>query len=115
MPAYTRSRRSTRENERRIPLWQVGARVARIAAEALSGAGLTYMQFVLPACPGWLTRDREDIAQIQLAEVRKIDSMMISQVIRLMEKKRLVARREHPTDTRANSDEGASHRGGRRG
>ena len=86
----------------------VAAGVARIAAEALSDAGLTYMQFVLLACLGWLARDREDITQIQLAEVCKIDSMMVSQVIRLMEKKRLVARREHPTD-------GASHRGGRRG
>jgi len=47
------------------------------------------MQFVLLTCLGWLTRDRQDITQIQLAEVCKIDSMMVSQVIRLMEKKRL--------------------------
>jgi DNA-binding MarR family transcriptional regulator len=82
-------------------LWQVAHAWQRRAAEALSGAGLTYMQFVLLACLGWLARDREDVTQIQLAEFCKIDPMMVSQVIRLMEKKRLVARREHPTDTRA--------------
>ena len=82
-------------------LWQVAHSWQRKAGEALSGAGLTYMQFVLLARLGWLARDREDITQVQLAEFCKIDPMMVSQVIRLMEKKNLVARREHPADTRA--------------
>ncbi len=41
------------------------------------------------------------VTQAQIAQKAKTDPMMTSQVLRTLEKKELLRRREHPTDSRA--------------
>ena len=51
----------------------------------------------------WLGRDSDEITQIQLANQAKTDIMMTSQVLRTLEKKKLILRTPHTTDSRAKS------------
>lgn len=82
-------------------LWQVTHRWQRQVEAALAELDMTHLQFVLLVGIGWLTRDRTQLTQVQLAEFCQIDVMQVSQVVRKLETKRLVKRVAHPTDTRA--------------
>ncbi len=92
---------STPEESGGFLLWQVTHLWQRYMGAGLAKLGLTPMQFILLASIGWLTRDGDVVAQVHLAEFCKVDPMLVSQVIRLLEEKGLVGRRPHPTDTRA--------------
>ncbi|PPI40999.1 MarR family transcriptional regulator [Rathayibacter tritici] len=74
--------------------WQARQRAA------LKSFGLTHVQFVLLA---HLASAGEDapLTQSRLAQHARTDPMMTSQVIRALEKARLVARTPHPGDARA--------------
>jgi DNA-binding MarR family transcriptional regulator len=59
------------------------------------------VQFALLASLLWLMQREEHITQIRLARHAKLDVMMTSQVLRALQARGLLERREHPTDTRA--------------
>jgi DNA-binding MarR family transcriptional regulator len=82
-------------------LWQVTHSWQRQVEAALVEIDVTHLQFVLLAGIGWLTRNRDRLTQVQLAEFCQIDVMQISQVVRKLEAKGWVNRSSHPTDTRA--------------
>jgi DNA-binding MarR family transcriptional regulator len=82
-------------------LWQVSHRWQRAIGAALAPLGLTHLQFVLMAGTGWLAKGGTAPTQIQLAAFSRIEPMQVSQVVRLLEKKRLLARGPHPSDSRA--------------
>jgi DNA-binding MarR family transcriptional regulator len=82
-------------------LWQVTTLWQRAMTAALRPHGLTQVQFVLLAGLLWLTRDDDEVTQVALARHTRLDAMMTSQVIRGLERRRLVRRAAHSTDRRA--------------
>ena len=81
-------------------LWQVTNQWQQAVRAALRPHGLTHVQFVLLASLTWLDAD-EPVTQKALAEHAATDPMMTSQVLRALEERGLVERREHPDDGRA--------------
>jgi DNA-binding MarR family transcriptional regulator len=82
-------------------LWQVTNLWQREIKKALEQYGLTHSQFVLMASIHWLTIHEKDVTQIVLSAHTKIDPMTTSTVLRTLQKKELIQRQEHLTDTRA--------------
>ena len=79
-------------------LWRVTNRWQAVIRAALRPFGLTHVQFVLLAALTWAMGE---LTQIELAHRTRSDPMMTSQVLRALERKGLIERREHPTDGRA--------------
>jgi len=82
-------------------LWQVTNLWQREIRKALAQHDLTHSQFVLLASIMWLSQYDKPITQIVLSAHTKIDPMTTSTVLRTLQAKGLVARKEHATDTRA--------------
>ncbi|MDI6023194.1 MarR family transcriptional regulator [Leucobacter sp. UT-8R-CII-1-4] len=83
-----------------LMLWQVTNSWQREIRATLAPFDLTHVQFVLLAV--LTTMDNETIVtQRDLSERAATDPMMTSQVLRALEKKKLVERPPHPTDRRA--------------
>lgn len=86
-------------------LWQVTNLWQREIKKALEVYDLTHSQFVLLASILWLMQQNESITQIVLSNHTKIDPMTTSTVLRTLQKKGLLQRQEHSTDTRAKTVE----------
>ena len=84
-------------------LWQVSSMWQRRINEGLRPFDLTHAQFVLLASLTWLAGDDQPLTQAALASHAKMDTMMVSNVLRTLEEKGLIARTPHPTDSRAKS------------
>ena len=67
----------------------------------LDPLNLTHTQFVLLAALGWLSRESDQVTQVDIARQGNADRMMVSKVLRTLEAKKFIQRQEHPTDTRA--------------
>ncbi|RYE53747.1 MAG: MarR family transcriptional regulator [Sphingobacteriales bacterium] len=76
-------------------LWQ------RKQKKVLDPLDLTQTQFVLLAALAWLSRQSDAVTQVDIANQGNADRMMVSKVLRTLEDKKFIGRREHPTDTRA--------------
>lgn len=81
-------------------LWQVTNRWQAAQRAALKPFGLTHVQFVLLASLAWLAPEGP-ITQRELAAHACTDAMMTSQVLRVLEQRRLIRRAAHPADGRA--------------
>lgn len=81
--------------------WQVTNLWQREIKKALEPYGLTHSQFVLMAGIHWLTLHNQEVTQIVLSAHTKIDPMTTSSVLRTLQEKGLLRRREHASDTRA--------------
>lgn len=81
-------------------LWQVTNRWQAAQRAALKDFGLTHVQFVLLASLTWLESDGP-VTQRQLADHAVTDPMMTSQVLRVLERRSLLRRSDHPEDRRA--------------
>ncbi|MCE9501114.1 MAG: MarR family transcriptional regulator [Leptospira sp.] len=86
-------------------LWQVTNLWQREIKKALEKYELTHSQFVLLASIHWLSLYDQEVTQILLSSHTKIDPMTTSTVLRTLQVKGLLKRREHPTDTRAKTVE----------
>ena len=82
-------------------LWQVTNLWQREIKKALEPYDLTHSQFVLMTSIHWLTIQGVDVTQIVLSAHTKIDPMTTSTVLRTLQSKELIQRKEHKTDTRA--------------
>lgn len=82
-------------------LWQVSTQWRRQIESALATLDLTHPQFVLLASIGWLTRNNDDITQIELARHCGTDINMTSQVLRLLERKGYIERHKSKDDERS--------------
>jgi len=76
-------------------LWQ------RKLKKVLDPLNLTHTQFVLLAALGWLSRENDNVTQVDIANQGNADRMMVSKVLRTLEAKKYISRQEHQTDTRA--------------
>ncbi len=76
-------------------LWQ------REIKRNLKPFGITHTQFVILASTQWLILQQNEVTQIDIARHTQLDVMMTSNVIRTLEKKKILKRKNHPSDTRA--------------
>ncbi|PSK88905.1 MarR family winged helix-turn-helix transcriptional regulator [Taibaiella chishuiensis] len=76
-------------------LWQ------RQQKRVLDPLDLTHTQFVLLCALAWLSRESDQVTQVDIANQGNADRMMVSKVLRTLEEKAFLTRHEHPTDTRA--------------
>jgi DNA-binding MarR family transcriptional regulator len=83
-------------------LWHVMHAWQRRLESALAPLDLTHMQFVVLATTSWLSRCGETPSQTRIAGFTKMDRMMVSKILRLLEGKGYIARTPHPDDPRAN-------------
>lgn len=83
--------------------WQSSMLWQRKVKQALQSYDLTHTQFVILAVIEELSEQEICITQKKISDFSMIDVMTISSTIRLLEKKKLVSRTSHKTDTRANS------------
>lgn len=84
-------------------LWQVSMLWQRKMKRALDELGLTHTQFVLLAALAWLSKSSETVTQVDIASHSNTDRMMVSKVLRTLQNKGFINRKEHLTDTRAKS------------
>lgn len=89
------------ENAVGFVLWRVVHRYVREVDRVLAGAGLTHLQFTVLAMAAWMARSGEAVTQVRLARFSDIHPMQVSQTLKALEAKELVARRRSTTDTRA--------------
>lgn len=85
-------------------LWQVATLWQRQVRAALAPFGLTHAQFVLLAAAAWLEGHAPDAAPPTQADVAlhaRTDAVMTSEVLRTLERKKLLRRPPHPSDARA--------------
>ncbi len=69
--------------------------------KVLDPLDLTQTQFVLLTSIAWLSKNNENITQVDIANANNFDRMMVSKVLRNLQAKKLITRQEHATDTRA--------------
>ncbi len=92
---------ATPEDSPGFLLWQVTTLWQRGIKKALDSIDITHPQFVILASILWLSAKKTGITQIELSQHSKIDPMTTSTIIRTLLRKKLIERKEHPTDTRA--------------
>ncbi|MEP6967168.1 MAG: MarR family transcriptional regulator [Pseudomonadota bacterium] len=80
---------------RRFHEWQ------RSVNGALAPHCLTQLQFSVLAVAAWLTREGGVVTQQAIADLGGLDRMLVSQVMRALETKGLVARKTNPADRRS--------------
>src|SRR4029450_9793261 len=84
-----------------VLLWQAVNRWQRGQRRALRDAGLSHLQVMLLASVTSLAEQDEPVSQVMLARHARTDAMTTSQVLRALERKKLVRRADHPSDSRA--------------
>ena len=82
-------------------LWKVSTQWRRQIEAACATIGLTHPQLVVLASLGWLTRNGTDVSQVELARYCSTDITMTSQILRLLERKGYVKRRQYKDDARS--------------
>lgn len=82
-------------------LWRVAHRYQREIDRACAEVDLTHLQFVTLVMSAWLGREGEPVTQPALGEFSTIHPMQLSQVLKALEEKGLVARPRSEADSRA--------------
>ncbi len=83
--------------------WQSSMLWQRKIKQVLQSYNLTHTQFVILAVIEELSEQDICITQKRISDFSMIDVMTVSSAVRLLEKKGLIYRSPHETDTRANS------------
>jgi DNA-binding MarR family transcriptional regulator len=84
-------------------LWQTTMIWQKNMNRALNELNITHTQFVIMAALAWLSKSEESITQKEIANHSNTDRMMVSKILRSLEKKQFIERKTHETDTRAKS------------
>src|SRR6056297_1091822 len=82
-------------------LWQATMIWQKQMNRALDEINLTHTQFVLMAALGWLLKNSDSVTQSEIADHSNTDRMMVSKILRTLQKNGLIKRKEHETETRA--------------
>jgi DNA-binding MarR family transcriptional regulator len=89
------------ENAVGFVLWRVVHHYVREIDRALAPLDLTHLQFTVLAMTAWVARSGEPVTQVTLARFGDIHPMQVSQVLKALEAKGMVARPRSTTDLRA--------------
>jgi DNA-binding MarR family transcriptional regulator len=90
----TASRHSGPEDSPGFLLWRVSLEWRRSIERALAPLELTQPQFVVLAGTGWLTRNGDAVRQTDIGRHIGVDPNTLSQILRGLEKRKLVSRRQ---------------------
>jgi Transcriptional regulators len=83
-------------------LWQVTSLWQQKIKKVLNDKyQLNHSQFVIMTSIHWLTLHNDEVTQVSLAQHTKMESMNVSQILKSLQSKNYIIRKEHPTDTRA--------------
>ena len=84
-------------------LWQASNIWYRHMKNTLKKSGATFTQFTILMSLIYLSKDKTNINQKQIARHARLDIMMTSDVLKTLERKKLVVRYRNPEDRRHNS------------
>jgi MarR family transcriptional regulator, organic hydroperoxide resistance regulator len=82
-------------------IWRVMHRYVRAADRALTGLGLTHLQFQTLALAAWLGRSGAPVTQVELARAGDIAPMQVSHMMKTLETKDWISRPRSTSDVRA--------------
>ena len=82
-------------------LWQTAHGWMRRLNSALLEAGMTHLQYIVLGSALWITRNEKPPSQAKLAQFCAMDPMLISKVVRALERKHAIRRAPDPRDTRS--------------
>jgi DNA-binding MarR family transcriptional regulator len=82
-------------------LWQVNMLWQLELKKVLDPLDLTHTQFVVMAALAWLKKQQAIVSQNDIARHSKIDRMMTSKVLKILEKKTFIVRTASKIDTRS--------------
>jgi DNA-binding MarR family transcriptional regulator len=89
------------ENAVGFVLWRVFHRYQREIDRALAPCDLTHLQFTTLALAGWQGRSGEQVIQSTLARSGDMHPMQLSLMLKALEAKGLILRKQNPSDVRA--------------
>lgn len=82
-------------------LWQTAHAWMRFLNGALAETGMTHLQFIVLASAAWMVHIGKPPSQARLAEFCAMDPMLMSKVVRTLERKGAIVRAADPRDTRS--------------
>ncbi|MCC6768962.1 MAG: MarR family transcriptional regulator [Bacteroidia bacterium] len=89
------------EDQTGFVMWQLGMLWQRKIKSGLDTIGITYAQFLLLASLDFLSTQKNLVSQQDIAKHCRIDKMMTSKILRILQKKGLIQRRKNKMDSRA--------------
>jgi DNA-binding MarR family transcriptional regulator len=85
-------------------LWKLTTKWQKAQRNALAPLNLTHVQFAFLASLQWLSKNQDQpVTQAQVAEMSKIDKMVVSETSRKLLAKKLIRRNKHKMDARSYS------------
>lgn len=82
-------------------LWQTTITWQRLIKKALDGHDISHAQFVIMAVSLWLEEHHQDLTQVAIARLSKLDKMTISTSLKKLAVQGYISRKESQKDTRA--------------
>ena len=82
-------------------MWQVSMSWQRKLKNGLDKIGITHAQFMLLAALQYIGTQKNIVSQQDLAKHCRIDKMMTSKILRILQKKGLLSRKRNKMDTRS--------------
>jgi DNA-binding MarR family transcriptional regulator len=73
-------------------LWRISIQWRALVEKALKEHDLTHPQFVVLAALAWLTQDDKEVSQINVGRMAGLDPNTTSQILRGLEKKKIIER-----------------------
>ena len=86
-------------------LWKVTTLWQQEIKKALTHFDMAHTQYVIMASIHWLNLHNDEVTQVKLSHYTKIEPMTVSVILKTLQKKNWIIRKEHSTDTRAKSVE----------
>lgn len=87
-----------------ILLWQLNTIWQNIKKDAINSVvNLSVLQYSILVNLKWLTIDRQEVTQAQLATHLGMETMNVSQALKILERDGYILRQAHSVDTRAKS------------
>jgi DNA-binding MarR family transcriptional regulator len=103
------SRYDTAEESPGYLFWKAFNRWNQSLRHELDRFGLTQAQYSILAAISYLGSTRELVSQQDVSRQLSMDKMMVSDVVKTLERKKMLVRKPHPTDGRAFSLNISSH------
>ncbi len=82
-------------------IWQLTMQWQRQSNKVLGEVGLTHTQYVIMGGLAWLSRSSEQVTQKDIANLIKMDTILVSKVLKKLQQQGVITRQEHPIDARA--------------
>lgn len=73
----------------------------RLIKKELDNLGITHPQYVVLASLNYLSIHKDEVRQVDISKLSDIDTVTVSDILKLLEKKKFVERRNSQQDSRA--------------